>query len=56
MVRYVRKVKTVREEMDVVGFGVGTFEKKIRGPRVLQWQDAEGEWHDVTEEEIEDGS
>lgn len=54
MLRYARKVKTVKKDVEHTFYGKGTFLRKVKGPRVLQWQDAEGQWHDVDEVEIEE--
>ena len=56
MIRYVKKVKERKKEVNDPYYGKGYFIQKVTMPPTLQWRDSEGEWHDIeTVEENENG-
>ena len=57
MIRYYVKTEKVEKVYDHPLFGRGKFVKEVKSRPVLQWQDAEGVWHDVeTVEDSNDGA
>ncbi len=59
MVRYVQKVKRIKQKVNDPLWGTGYFVKEVKSAPVLQYQDGvSGEWKDVptVTEEVSDGS